>query len=94
MKNNVNNILKSVSKSKSTSKSKSKSKSKSNKLHKKLKLPYCDGKNFPFVKQCYNDSTNWSKPNPKTDKTYQCIITNPGNTNLAPGSIYSCGRLW
>ena len=51
-------------------------------------LPTCDGTGFPFVKGCYKDMSNWV-PGPK-----QCIIKNPGTSNLNPGSIYTCGFLW
>lgn len=59
-------------------------------LQQKTGLPFCDGSGFPYVKGCYSDMSNWSGgPNPK-----QCIITNPGTSNLAPYSIYTCGFLW
>ncbi len=51
-------------------------------------LPVCDGYGFPYVEGCYSDASNWS-PEAK-----QCIIENPGTTNLASGSLYTCGFLW
>lgn len=51
-------------------------------------LPKCDGSGFPYVKGCFKDMSNWV-PGPK-----QCIIQNPGTTNLNHGSIYTCGFLW
>ena len=51
-------------------------------------LPVCDGSGFPYVEGCYTDASNWS-PEPK-----QCIIENPATTNLASGSLYTCGFLW
>ena len=60
------------------------------KLQKETGLPFCDGTGFPYVKGCFSDMSNWSGgPTPK-----QCIITNPGTSNLAPYSIYTCGFLW
>ena len=51
-------------------------------------LPVCDGSGFPYVEGCYHDMSNWS-PGSK-----QCIIKNPGTSNLASGSLYTCGFLW
>ena len=51
-------------------------------------LPVCDGWGFPYVEGCYSDASNWSV-GPK-----QCIIENPGTSNLASGSLYTCGFLW
>ena len=59
----------------------------------KWNLPTCDGTGFPFVKGCYGNASNWS-PHPGQQGPKQCIIKNPGNSNLAPGSIYTCGFLW
>lgn len=56
-------------------------------------LPICDGWGFPYVKGCFGDASNWS-PHPGQQGPKQCIIKNPGNSNLAPGSIYTCGFLW
>ena len=64
------------------------------KLQKKTKLPLCDGTSFPFIQHCSNNAANWSAPDPKTNQPKQCIITNPATTNLAHGSIYTCGFLW
>ena len=51
-------------------------------------LPVCDGAGFPYVRGCFSDMSNWTS-GPK-----QCIIENPGTTNLANGSLYTCGFLW
>lgn len=61
-------------------------------LQKKWNLPLCDGTGFPYVKGCYKDMSNWSPHVGQQPK--QCIITNPGNSNLSPNSIYTCGFLW
>ena len=50
--------------------------------------PVCDGWGFPYVEGCYHDMSNW------TPGTKQCIITNPGTSNLESGSLYTCGFLW
>jgi hypothetical protein len=50
--------------------------------------PVCDGWGFPYVEGCYQDMSNW------TPGTKQCIITNPGTSNLKSGSLYTCGFLW
>ena len=63
------------------------------KLSKKNGLPICDGSSFPYIKYCGGDASNWSPPDKKGNPK-QCIIKNPANSNLAPGSIYTCGFLW
>ena len=51
-------------------------------------FPVCDGSGFPYVEGCYHDMSNWT-PGPK-----QCIIKNPGTSNISHGSLYTCGFLW
>lgn len=69
------------------------SKNELKKIQKKTKLPICDGSSFPYIKFCGGDASNWSPPD-KNGNPKQCIIKNPANTNLASGSIYTCGFLW
>lgn len=57
------------------------------------KIPTCDGSGFPYVENCFSDMSNWTAPN-KQGQAKQCYLYNPGNTNLANGSIYTCGFLW
>ena len=57
------------------------------------KIPTCDGWGFPYVEHCFNDMSNWSAPQ-ASGQPKQCYLYNPGNSNLANGSIYTCGFLW
>ena len=63
------------------------------KKSKNIKLPLCDGTNFPFIKQCSKNASNNSTAD-KNGNPKQCIINKPGISSLKPGSIYTCGFLW